>query len=71
MTFKLTLVPEGCPLLPLPNNGVVVHQPSGQRIATGGRALYGCIPDHKLVGEGERTCRADGSWTGVAPTCQR
>ena len=31
--------------------------------------LLECDPQYKLVGDLTRTCQADGSWTGILPTC--
>ena len=46
-------------------NGVV--SVTGQR--SGDTATYTCDSGYELVGSATRTCQADGSWTGSAPTC--
>ncbi|KAL2719515.1 protein lev-9 [Vespula squamosa] len=37
----------------------------------GDRANYACDPDYFTVGLSERTCRADGHWTGTTPSCKK
>ncbi|XP_076180365.1 hig-anchoring scaffold protein [Ptiloglossa arizonensis] len=37
----------------------------------GDRAHYTCDPDYYTVGLTERTCRADGHWTGTTPSCKK
>ncbi|XP_043506750.1 uncharacterized protein LOC122527031 isoform X3 [Frieseomelitta varia] len=37
----------------------------------GDRAHYTCDPDYFIVGLTERTCRADGKWTGTTPSCKK
>ncbi|XP_076241504.1 hig-anchoring scaffold protein [Calliopsis andreniformis] len=37
----------------------------------GDRAHYTCDPDYFTVGLMERTCRADGQWTGTVPSCKK
>ncbi len=46
-------------------NGMVAT-PSGTTF--GEVATYTCIPEYELIGEGQRTCGADG-WSGVIPEC--
>ncbi|KAM7347402.1 CUB and Sushi multiple domains furrowed [Cochliomyia hominivorax] len=31
---------------------------------------YKCPKGHSLIGDAERTCRTDGTWSGKAPTCK-
>lgn len=31
---------------------------------------YKCPKGHSLIGDAERTCRVDGTWSGKAPTCK-
>ncbi|XP_043258716.1 uncharacterized protein LOC122400968 [Colletes gigas] len=49
--------------------------PHGVMTVTGGffgdRAHYTCDPDYFIVGLSERTCRADGNWTGATPSCKK
>ncbi|XP_066582959.1 uncharacterized protein [Prorops nasuta] len=37
----------------------------------GDRAHYTCDPQYYTVGLAERTCRADGHWTGTTPSCKK
>lgn len=37
----------------------------------GDSAHYLCDHDHWIVGLSERTCRADGHWTGATPICKK
>jgi hypothetical protein len=37
----------------------------------GDRATYSCDPGFHLVGLRERTCRADGTWSGQPPACRQ
>ncbi|XP_011341700.1 uncharacterized protein LOC105281865 isoform X2 [Ooceraea biroi] len=37
----------------------------------GDRAHYACDTDYYTVGLSERTCRADGHWTGTTPSCKK
>ncbi|KAG7211048.1 hypothetical protein KM043_016409 [Ampulex compressa] len=37
----------------------------------GDKAHYTCDPDYFTVGLSERTCRADGHWTGTTPSCKK
>jgi len=37
----------------------------------GDRAHYACDTDYYMVGLSERTCRADGHWTGTTPSCKK
>ncbi|XP_017753023.1 PREDICTED: uncharacterized protein LOC108545755 [Eufriesea mexicana] len=37
----------------------------------GDRAHYTCDPDYFTVGLTDRTCRADGQWTGTTPSCKK
>ena len=37
----------------------------------GDRATYSCEPGFHLVGLRERTCRADGTWSGQPPACRQ
>ena len=40
-------------------------------LAPGGVANYTCDPGFILVGDRTRICGSDGSWSGMAPTCER
>lgn len=37
----------------------------------GDRVHYACDTDYFMVGLSERTCRADGHWTGTTPSCKK
>ncbi|MCA9488800.1 MAG: hypothetical protein KC621_02735, partial [Myxococcales bacterium] len=63
------LPPVSCPPLDPPVDGSV--DPTTGR--AGDVATYACDPGHVLVGNGGsniRTCQSDGTWSGVAPTCE-
>jgi hypothetical protein len=34
------------------------------------KATYACDPNFELVGDATRTCQANGTWSGTAPTCK-
>lgn len=57
----------GCGNLPNPNNGQV--RLSGTTL--GSTAFYTCNRGYVLVGNGRRTCQANGQWSGREPTCKR
>ena len=60
---KMTCV---CPTLPDITHGIVTRP----EVATvGSTAQYQCEPTHALNGSSIRTCQADGTWSGVEPTC--
>jgi hypothetical protein len=54
-----------CPALAAPVNGTV----NMTTLSVGAVAVYVCQASYTLVGEPTRTCRADGTWSGSAPTC--
>ncbi|XP_018896895.2 sushi, von Willebrand factor type A, EGF and pentraxin domain-containing protein 1 isoform X2 [Bemisia tabaci] len=56
-----------CPELTSPDLGMI--EATGRFFND--KATYSCNPGYHLVGLKERVCRADGSWTGVAPTCKQ
>nr|XP_003703173.1 PREDICTED: uncharacterized protein LOC100877094 [Megachile rotundata] len=56
-----------CPPLTEIQNGVMTV--TGRFF--GDRAHYTCDPDYFTVGLTERTCRADGNWTGTTPSCKK
>jgi formylglycine-generating enzyme required for sulfatase activity len=55
-----------CGSLSPPANGSVTT-PMGTRFNA--MASYSCDSGYSLTGSSSRTCQADGSWTGSAPTC--
>ncbi|XP_054009771.1 uncharacterized protein LOC128893059 [Hylaeus anthracinus] len=56
-----------CPVLNEISHGVLMV--TGRFF--GHRARYTCDPDYYTVGLTERTCRADGHWTGTQPSCKK
>lgn len=42
----------------------------GRNYTLGNTIIYECPKGHSLLGGAERTCRADGTWSGRAPTCK-
>ena len=56
-----------CPALPNPDNGMVTWD----SLAPGGVATYTCDPGFVLIGEPTRNCGSDGTWSGMAPICER
>ena len=55
-----------CGPLSDPDNGMV-ETPQGTTF--GQEATYTCNNMYDLVGDGTRTCQADGVWSGTDPTC--
>ncbi|XP_035699721.1 uncharacterized protein LOC118432292 [Branchiostoma floridae] len=53
-----------CPALAVPDNGVLNGGNSYQDVVQ-----FTCNHGYQLIGESSRTCQADGTWTGAAPTC--
>ena len=58
--------PVSCGSLPAPEHGAVALPDS----VFMSRASYGCEPGYEVKGPAERTCQADGSWSGAAPSCE-
>lgn len=56
-----------CPILTEIDHGVMTV--TGRFF--GDRAHYACDTDYFIVGLSERTCRADGHWTGTNPSCKK
>ena len=55
-----------CESLSAPTNGAVNDSlTTYQSVAT-----YQCNTGYNLIGESDRTCQADGNWSGVEPICQ-
>ena len=55
-----------CPELQPPANGLIVT--TGTQF--GSTATYSCLPGFNLVGNEQRTCQANGFWSGIEPFCQ-
>lgn len=60
-----TCAAVSCGALPEPANGGV----STSNTMVGGMATYSCDPLFRPQGEVNRTCQADGTWSGAAPMC--
>ena len=56
-----------CSLLDDPNNGSVN---TSRRITVGNVARYSCDKGYMVNGTADRTCQADGQWSGSMPTCE-
>lgn len=56
-----------CPVLAEIDHGVMTV--SGRYF--GDTVRYACDTDYFMVGLSERTCRADGHWTGTTPSCKK
>ena len=57
-----------CPFLSVPHHGFIEVNSS----MVGSEARYSCMEGYDLVfGDEIRTCRIDGTWSGVAPCCIR
>ena len=55
-----------CPELEDPEFGEVSYCETD----VGDTACYCCCDDYELVGDEERTCQSDGSWSGDEPVCR-
>ncbi|XP_075158690.1 CUB and Sushi multiple domains furrowed [Haematobia irritans] len=42
----------------------------GKNYTINSKIQYQCPKGHSLIGDAERTCRTDGTWSGKAPTCK-
>ena len=54
-----------CPALSV-TNGVVTHSTT----TLGAVATYSCNTGFQLIGNRNRTCQADSTWTATNPTCE-
>ena len=63
----LILTAVDCGNLTDPANGQVDHTAGTTFRQT---ATYSCNTGYGLVGDSNRTCQANGVWSGSAPTCQ-
>ncbi|KAI8510717.1 hypothetical protein Bbelb_116330 [Branchiostoma belcheri] len=57
---------KACPELPLPNNG---NRTEGNLY--GDTVTFFCDEGYELIGSENRTCRADQTWSGVQPNCNK
>ncbi|MEE6459030.1 hypothetical protein FKM82_000515 [Ascaphus truei] len=55
-----------CDKAPIPNNGVIV----GSNFTYGKKITFRCNEGYTLIGNGETTCLANGSWSKGAPSCE-
>ena len=60
-----------CDDLPNITNAVITYSPSTSPRLNDSVATYTCQLDLPLVGNAQRTCQADRSWSGTEPFCQR
>ena len=58
-----------CPPLTPPTNGLISGGEGEQPV--GSTASYSCDEGYSLEGSQQRTCRSDGLWSGMEPTCER
>ena len=56
-----------CSPLDDPNNGSVN---TSRRITVGDVSRYSCDKGYMVNGTADRTCQADGQWSGSMPTCE-
>ena len=63
----LILTAVDCGSLTIPDNGTVSHTGG---TTFGQTATYSCNIGYNLVGDSNRSCQAEGSWSGSAPTCE-
>lgn len=42
----------------------------GRNFSIGSQISYQCPTGHSLIGDAERKCRDDGTWSGKAPVCK-
>ena len=61
-----TVIIIDCGELDDPNNGQV----SLNGTTLGSIATYTCDPGHSLIGDMERICQENGTWSGNEPTCE-
>ena len=64
--YKTGMFYSDCPVLSNPNNGNV-STPEGRTY--GETAIYSCQYGYHLDGTGSRVCEANGSWSGIDPSC--
>ena len=59
-----------CPPLTAPDNGDIDCSLGDDGEANpGDTCTFTCDDGHELSGRGRRTCRDDGTWSGLAATC--
>ena len=54
-----------CPLLPVPDNGMVEIEGN----SPGETFTFSCASGYSLSGEGVLTCQEDGTWDNPTPSC--
>ena len=66
LNFCIYVAQGVCPELDNPKFGEVSYC----KTAVGDTACYCCCDDYELVGNEERTCQSDGTWSGDEPVCR-
>ena len=59
-------VVKNCPPLTNPVRGQVLYTGT----SPGSTAQYVCFDGYELIGDANRECKSDGTWTGSEPICQ-
>ena len=71
LCFSATVVT--CDVPPTPDNMIVdgdfVPDSNDTLVAFGGKLTYTCEVGYVIIGDDERTCQADGTFSGTTPTC--
>ncbi|XP_069141484.1 clotting factor C-like [Argopecten irradians] len=63
------VIDNTCPTPEIPANGSIKNLNFIQAFAEDVRISFGCDDGYILVGDSERTCREDGTWSGTLPRC--
>ncbi|KAL9973114.1 hypothetical protein ACROYT_G019529 [Oculina patagonica] len=64
--------PVACPALSsIPNGNIYPLTCSSSGAKYTESCSYSCVSGYIIVGNGKRTCLADGTWDGAAPTCTK
>ena len=64
-TYLNFFLPENCPILPDPENGMVTLT----GVSVGDMATYTCNDGFELMGVQKLTCQEDGTWDNPLPLC--
>ena len=64
MTCNVPLTPDNAVM-----EGDFVPGSNNQLVAFGGTVMYSCMEGFVLIGDDERTCQSDETFTGTLPTC--
>ncbi|XP_056010719.1 sushi, nidogen and EGF-like domain-containing protein 1 isoform X4 [Ostrea edulis] len=69
-SIRKKLTETTCEVMACGNPGSPVHgYLHGRDFSHGTSVTYSCIKDYKLFGDGKRTCKKNGVWTGSLPKC--